>query len=207
MIVKAWEQDMDVIKDQFEVIPTWIQMRLDFKYWSERCLAKLVSPIGKFVKVDAATAKREKLQYARVMIEVKIDQEFPDQLSFVNEKGIEVVIEVNYEWKPEKCLKCKQLGHKTELCNIGAQKQVWKEKEIQVKVSNQNLIKNGDAGPFQKVIQATRRERQIAKPVKVNNSFTILTKVGEDQVMIGTVSCDAENVESARRGDPPAVNG
>lgn len=72
VIVRAWEQDMDVTKDQFDFIPTWIQLRLDFKYWSERCLNKLVSSLGKFVKVDTATAKREKLQYARVMVEVKI---------------------------------------------------------------------------------------------------------------------------------------
>lgn len=32
MIVRAWEQDMDVMKDQFDVIPTWIQLQLDFKY-------------------------------------------------------------------------------------------------------------------------------------------------------------------------------
>ena len=32
MIVREWEQDMDITKEYFEVIPTWIQLRLDFKY-------------------------------------------------------------------------------------------------------------------------------------------------------------------------------
>lgn len=116
IIVRAWEHDMDVTKDQFDVVPTWIQLRLDLKYWSERCLTKLVNSLGKFVKVDVATAKREKLQYAWVMIEVKIDQEFPDQLIFINENGNEVVIEVSYEWKLNKYSVCKKLGHKAEVC-------------------------------------------------------------------------------------------
>lgn len=61
------------------------------------------SSLRKFVKVDSPTANRQKLQFARVMIEVNIDQEFPDQLSFINENGVEVVIEVSYEWKPVRC--------------------------------------------------------------------------------------------------------
>lgn len=68
MIVIAWGQDMDITKDQIDVIPTRIQLRLDFKYWSERCLAKSVGPIRKFLSVDGATSKREKLQYVRVLI-------------------------------------------------------------------------------------------------------------------------------------------
>lgn len=31
MIVRAWEQDMSIMKNQFDVIPTWNQLRLDFK--------------------------------------------------------------------------------------------------------------------------------------------------------------------------------
>ncbi|XP_048502910.1 uncharacterized protein LOC125498699 [Beta vulgaris subsp. vulgaris] len=188
MIVRAWEQDMDVIKDQFEVVPTWIQMKVDFKYWNEKCLAKFVSPIGNFVKVDAATAKREKLQYARVMIEVKIDQEFPDQLSFVNKKGIEVVIEVNYEWKPEKCFKCKQLGHKTELRNRGVMKQVWREKEAPVQICD----KPGDVKPFQEVNHSAKKITQTSEPVVTMNPFNVLNEMEDEQVIIGTIPCEAE---------------
>lgn len=39
-------------------------------------MQKLVALIVKFVKNDQATKKRDKLQYARVMVEVKIEQEF-----------------------------------------------------------------------------------------------------------------------------------
>lgn len=48
-------------------------MRVDFKYWNHRCLMKLVEHVGKFVRVDQVTTKREKFAFALVMVEVKID--------------------------------------------------------------------------------------------------------------------------------------
>ena len=128
LIVKAWNSDMDVMKDDLQVLPTWIQMKVDFKYWSERSLMKLASPIGKFVRVDQATAKREKLQYARVLVEVKVDQVFPDQITFINEKGVEVVMGIHYEWKPVVCSRCRKIGHLTEECRVDRTKKVWKPK-------------------------------------------------------------------------------
>ena len=64
---------MDIMKESFDVLPTWIQMRVDFKYWNRNYLRKLVELVGKFVKVDQATEKKEKLQFSRVMIEVTVD--------------------------------------------------------------------------------------------------------------------------------------
>ncbi|XP_048503040.1 uncharacterized protein LOC125498800 [Beta vulgaris subsp. vulgaris] len=116
LIVKAWEQDKNFYKEDVDVVPTWIQLRVDFKYWSEKCLEKFALQIGRLVKVDQATLKREKLQFARIMVEVKINQHFPDQISFINEKGIEVVIEVTYEWKPNSCSNCKKIGHGNDEC-------------------------------------------------------------------------------------------
>lgn len=111
LIMKAWDANMDMEKENFDVLPTWVQSKVDFKYWGDQCLRKLVAPIGKFMRVDKATELREKLQYARILIEVKVDHDFPDQLSFVNEKGIEVVFEIHYEWKPVICDVCHHLGH------------------------------------------------------------------------------------------------
>lgn len=65
-------------------------MYVDFKYGGFNYLRKLVALIGKFMKVDQATTKREKLSYARVLIEVKVDQEFLDHICFINERWIDV---------------------------------------------------------------------------------------------------------------------
>lgn len=79
-------------------------------------MIKLVNQIGKFVTVDDVIAKRDKLQYARILIEVKVDEEFPDPLSFIIEKGLEVIIDVSYKWKPVMCTICKKMEQTTKLC-------------------------------------------------------------------------------------------
>lgn len=77
---------------------------------------KLTAHMGKFIMVDQATGKRDRLQYARVLVEVKVNHEFPEQLIFINEKGIKTVYELHYEWKPTICSPCKALGHSGDDC-------------------------------------------------------------------------------------------
>lgn len=33
LIMRVWKQNMDVTKEQFDVLPTCIQLYVDFKYW------------------------------------------------------------------------------------------------------------------------------------------------------------------------------
>ena len=40
MMVRPWEQDMDITKDHFDAIPTWIKLRVYFKYWSDKCFVQ-----------------------------------------------------------------------------------------------------------------------------------------------------------------------
>lgn len=47
---------------------------------------KLVEPLGKFVRVDQATANRDRLQYVHVLIEVNVNQDFLEQLTFIIER-------------------------------------------------------------------------------------------------------------------------
>lgn len=128
LTMKAWDPNMDVMKENFDVLPTCIQLRIYFKYWGENCFKKSSNHIGKFVKVDQVTEKREKLHYARVTLEVKVDPEFPDQLTFVNEKGVEVTGEIMCEWKPEICATCKQFCHNAGVCKKAEPRRDWRLK-------------------------------------------------------------------------------
>ncbi|KAL2938105.1 50S ribosomal protein L24 [Bienertia sinuspersici] len=84
---------------------------LDIKYWGERILFKIIGQVGKGLKVDRATASRERLLYARVLIEIQIGQEFVVTITFQNENGKVMEQRVEYEWKPLVCTKCKGFGH------------------------------------------------------------------------------------------------
>ncbi|XP_021836936.1 uncharacterized protein [Spinacia oleracea] len=61
-----WNSDMDMDKEEVKSVPIWVQLKLGFKYWGERALFKIISQIGKPIKRDQATIKRDKLQFVRL---------------------------------------------------------------------------------------------------------------------------------------------
>ncbi|XP_074267127.1 uncharacterized protein LOC141590433 [Silene latifolia] len=121
MIVKAWHKDLGMTKEDVKSVPTWIRLHnLPLKFWG-KSLSKISSLVGKYVKSDQATEERTRLGFARVMVEMMVDQKLPEKVSFMDENGRVVQIEVEYEWRPEKCLKCQGMGHQMEHCRRGEQ--------------------------------------------------------------------------------------
>ncbi|XP_074277684.1 uncharacterized protein LOC141601313 [Silene latifolia] len=51
----------------------------------------------------------------KLLVEVEVGQAFPDKLHFRDEKGKEISILVEYEWKPSFCDTCKGIGHTKEM--------------------------------------------------------------------------------------------
>ncbi|XP_019264984.1 PREDICTED: uncharacterized protein LOC109242601 [Nicotiana attenuata] len=117
VVVKPWNPDMDLKKESVDLIPMWIRfIGLDIKYWGQTALTKLAGLVGKPMKADRATTQKERLTYARVLVEVKPHQKYPETIMFEDEKGRIVEQEVFYEWKPTLCGKCKNFGHELKEC-------------------------------------------------------------------------------------------
>lgn len=75
-----------------------------------------MSKIGKPIRSDRATAQKDILEYDKVLVEVKVDQVFPDAISFENENGILMNQGVKYECKLIYCEDYKGIGHNAEEC-------------------------------------------------------------------------------------------
>lgn len=75
-----------------------------------------MSKIGKPIRSDRATAQKDILKYARVLVEVKVDQIFPEEISFENETGLTMSQKIHYECRPIFCGDCKGIGHTAEEC-------------------------------------------------------------------------------------------
>ncbi|KAL2940818.1 putative shell protein 2 [Bienertia sinuspersici] len=116
MILKPWSEDMDFMQDEIKTIPIWMQVSVDFKYWGIRSLEKILKPVGGLLRLDAITTRRERLQYARCMVEVKLNQDFPDHVEFKDEKGNRRRAIMHYEWKPTLCSNCQKVGHSLQEC-------------------------------------------------------------------------------------------
>jgi len=56
------------------------------------------------------------MNFARLIIEVKIDGELSYIIEFVNAQGLLMQQEVKYEWKPIKCIDCNFFEHGLTKC-------------------------------------------------------------------------------------------
>lgn len=131
-----------------------------------------------------------------------MNQEFSEQLSFVNECGIEKVFEIFYEWKPTVCNVCHTLGHATVDCHKAVVKKEWRPKAAEVVTQNkvdEDLIVVG----ITQGQQMSRRSSSPGKEVKVGNSFATLS-VDDEEIVIGDVVCERRIMDG---GDPPDGHG
>ncbi|XP_048498021.1 uncharacterized protein LOC125496564 [Beta vulgaris subsp. vulgaris] len=86
--VKNWTPGLDLGSESVKVVPTWIRLPgLPLKYWGQIVLKKIAGIIGKPIRTDRAMAQKDMLEYARILVKVKLDQEFPEMVAFMNEKG------------------------------------------------------------------------------------------------------------------------
>ena len=70
--------------------------------------------LGVPIKTDKYTRDKAFLRYARLFIEMQLQENFQDFIDFVNEHNVVVRQKVEYEWKPTKCTFCKMFGHTDE---------------------------------------------------------------------------------------------
>ncbi|VFQ79935.1 unnamed protein product [Cuscuta campestris] len=136
--VRKWKPGCSVDLNELEDISIWIQFPdLEIKYWSLSGLSRLGSLLGKPIRTDRATAKRTKLDFARMMVAVKMKQEFPESIIFQDENERLITQHIKYEWCPVHCSSCKGLGHKAIECRkqtVNGQKKtkmVWRPKSTQ----------------------------------------------------------------------------
>ncbi|XP_028547478.1 uncharacterized protein LOC114578456 [Dendrobium catenatum] len=65
--------------------------------------------------MDALTAQRTRLTFARVCIQVNADATYPEEILISIEEDV-FSLKVQYEWKPSPCEHCKSLVHSSATC-------------------------------------------------------------------------------------------
>ncbi|XP_021838838.2 uncharacterized protein [Spinacia oleracea] len=153
MIVKPWSVDMDTEKEE-------------------------IKSLGKPIKRDATTVSRDKLQYARVLVDMPITQNLPDKVSFMNEHGELVQVPITYEWRPTVCDNCKLVGHSTIECRKGKTKRIWVQKKQQVQNHTEVVAPEVDQEGFQRSLRLIRVRPTNLVPTPVDNSFQMLNDDG-----------------------------
>lgn len=111
VIMQPGHADLILDRCQLEKLPICVRFpELEAKCLGPPSLSKLGSLIGRPLKTYKPTMEKSKLGYARLLIEVDIGEELPEEIDLITEKGTPQKKEVSYEWRRIKCNHCKVFG-------------------------------------------------------------------------------------------------
>lgn len=99
-------------------MPVWIRLpELNLQLWDREIFSAIASLVGIPLKLDEPTAKETRLGYARILVEIKVDADLPNEAHITLHDGETIIQPITYENIPPRCSKCNCFGHPTEKCN------------------------------------------------------------------------------------------
>ena len=149
-------------------VPLWIKLDdVPLCLWSKRGLGYVASFIGRPLQMDALTASRKNLEFARVCIKVNLEENLPEVIYPNMEGGSRVPIKVIYAWKPTMCSFCKIVGHEQDACP-----KLINQEAHPKPVTNQPIHFNPNA-PFPKPKPGMRNEWTTVTRKKLQESAPV----------------------------------
>ncbi|CAO2840939.1 unnamed protein product [Amaranthus hypochondriacus] len=119
-IVEPWTSSISYEKSSLTKIPVWVKLpKLDIRYWTEDMLRIIVGYLGTLLKIHNATVTKSRMMFARVLVDMNVEDGFLDELYFSNENDMLITQVVQYDWLPIWCAKCSQFGHNRNDCREG----------------------------------------------------------------------------------------
>ncbi|KAJ8422257.1 hypothetical protein Cgig2_029100 [Carnegiea gigantea] len=187
-LVKPWNEEMDLNTETLASLPIWVKfLDLDIKYWGLDSLSKLGSMLGTPIKTDKYIKDKTFLKYARILIEIQLEDNFPEYIKFVNEHNVVVRQKVEYEWKPIKCDFYKMYGHMKDDCRKKPKPRIeWghivRQEPQDVAPSHPHIDKEGFITIRKKAMTTTAGNKNLppevaasqAPTTPVHNTFEIL---------------------------------
>ncbi|XP_019447356.1 PREDICTED: uncharacterized protein LOC109350589 [Lupinus angustifolius] len=125
-----WSPDFNPNLQKQSHTQCWIKIyNLPQEYWSPRIIFSIAGGIGTPISMDEATHTRSFGHFAKVMVEINLKAELPDQI-LVEREGFAFFVSIEYENLPDFCQRCHVIGHVVHQCR----KQIKKpEAEVTIK--------------------------------------------------------------------------
>ncbi|PKU59458.1 Uncharacterized protein MA16_Dca012786 [Dendrobium catenatum] len=115
-IFQKWTKNFHPTRKNFTTVPIWVRVHnLPLVCSNSIGISKIASKIGIPMAVDALTAAKTRLTYARICIQASITSSFPESVSVAIE-GEVIKLQIQYEWKPDPCSYCGSLAHISSFC-------------------------------------------------------------------------------------------
>lgn len=135
LILQRWHSKIILTKNVPRNIPIWVKIfNIPLQFWNKDGLSRIGSGIGNILIADSLTEKMCKeasgrLSFAKMLIEVDARTELPEELllhvpseEFL--EPLEVMLRLEYPWRPSWCSSCVTFGHAMFKCPVlGRQQQ------------------------------------------------------------------------------------
>ncbi|KAK2993143.1 hypothetical protein RJ640_015330 [Escallonia rubra] len=184
LIVKPWLPNVSLEKEGVSSIPLWIRLPyLPLHLWSTELLSRIASSVGKPLFTDKMTATKERLTYARLCVEVSIEDTMPEKVPIRGPEGDTIEQTIEYDWKPTICSHCQVFGHTVERCFYKpCPKQKWRVKtqndgNLGTQHENLNADKQLTCQVFTPQIEQTQLPKNT--PIEVSNPFDLIAPESE----------------------------
>lgn len=121
MVLKFWDPDKNIDEITMDTTNVWVRLpKLKPRLWSAKNLSSVISYIGSPIATDCMTALRTRMDFSRVLVEVKNGATLPDEIPIHGPTGT-IKHPVIYKWRMEKCSGCGRVGHEVDKCRYKAE--------------------------------------------------------------------------------------
>jgi hypothetical protein len=182
----------------------WVRfMQLPQEYWGRQTIFEIASGLGTPLTIDESTQTRRFGLYARVLIDVDLQEKLFESV-IVEREGHALTVMIQYEKVPLFCANCKTIGHSIHSCS-----KLHADSNIQTNRSTHNVnqkvqskpdtsYRNNTKLPLHKVADAnvSAKVHYIAignKPAKTHIDTHVATFVSADDFEEGELSAPENN--------------
>ncbi|XP_057468132.1 uncharacterized protein LOC130757384 [Actinidia eriantha] len=117
LLLKPMSKYFGFGKEELSSFPIWVQLRnVPYTLWNHVIFGKIYSKIGRPIHMDKMTTKKERVTYARCLVEVDMAKELTHSVMLHLPEGEEHEQRIYYESLPRYCPQCNVLGHTKESC-------------------------------------------------------------------------------------------
>ncbi|XVF81982.1 hypothetical protein PTKIN_Ptkin16aG0006300 [Pterospermum kingtungense] len=117
LIVRKWEPGIKPLEFDLSTMPVWFHLRnVPLELFTQKGLSCIASVLGTPLFMDRITANQERLEYAKVCVEIDVLKEIPSHIDVKMRNGSRVSVTVEVPWMPPKCIRCSIFGHNEKTC-------------------------------------------------------------------------------------------
>ncbi|KAI0515490.1 hypothetical protein KFK09_008154 [Dendrobium nobile] len=115
-ILQKWTPEFVPVREEFPSIPIWIKIKnFPLACWTPDSISRIASCVKIPLAVDALTAAKTRLTFARVCVQVCSSSPLPDVIYYtVDDKTFPLTVQ--YDWKPTHCNFCNSIMHAPNTC-------------------------------------------------------------------------------------------